>query len=518
MSDTLSAGDQSHHQATTRPGLFIPAVLFLLVFIMAARTPLDTDLMWHLRAGQETLAQGSAVVVDVFSHTRYGATWVNHSWLSQPGIYLLYANGGELVLSAALALLVVVAMLFLYLQMEGHPLLRAFLVIFACLVTAPVWTPRPQITSFVLLALVSYLLWLERYRNIDRLWWLVPLSILWSNLHGGYVLSLMLLGVRIAGEMVDALLAPGQKPLRARLRLVAKLSSIGLLGFLLAAINPNGTAMWLIPFQTVGMGFAQAHIPEWFSPDFHSLVEQPFLWLLLALLATWGLSQRRVDGYTLVSVIFFAGMALISRRHIGPFGIVAVPALSRALIGLSEAYAAPIQRISQALQARFPASPASQRLARPVPPRLRLVLNGFILLLLGLAAAVKLVYANAPELVETGKAAVFPVGAVQFLAERGLEGQLFNDYNWGGYLLYEAPQLLVFVDGRTDLFGDALLFEYGRMMTAGEGWEALLEKYAIGTLLIPPDSILSRVIDARGGWELAYRDETAVVYFKAGGE
>jgi hypothetical protein len=95
MDGVKNDSDQAQPRSTTRPGLFIPAVLLLLVFIMAARTPLDTDLMWHLRAGQATLAQGSPVVVDTFSHTRLGETWVNHSWLSQPGMYLLYANGGE---------------------------------------------------------------------------------------------------------------------------------------------------------------------------------------------------------------------------------------------------------------------------------------------------------------------------------------------------------------------------------------------------------------------------------------
>jgi hypothetical protein len=515
MDGVKNDSDQAQPRSTTRPGLFIPAVLLLLVFIMAARTPLDTDLMWHLRAGQATLAQGSPVVVDTFSHTRLGETWVNHSWLSQPGMYLLYANGGELALSAALASLVVVAMLFVYLQMEGHPLLRAFLVIFACLVTAPVWTPRPQITSFVLFALLSYLLWLERYRGIDRLWWIVPLAIPWSNLHGGYVLGFMLLGVRMAGELLDAVLAPQVKTFRARLRLVGRLALIAVLFFLLAAINPNGVQTWLIPFQTVGVGFSQAHIPEWFSPDFHSIVEQPFMWLLLAILAAWGLSHRRVDGYTLLSVILFAGMALVSKRHFGPFGIVAMPALARALVALVDTYRPLLEAWSGAIKQRFP---AIQRPARPVSPPLRLVLNGLILLLLGLGAVAKLLYANSPEVVAAGKQALFPVGAVQYLDEGGVQGQLFNDYNWGGYILFEAPDLLTFVDGRTDLFGDEILYEYARIMTAGEDWEMLLEDYAIGTLLLQPQSTLAKVVDRHAGWSQAYRDGTAAVYFRVAGD
>ena len=67
------------------------AILFVAVFAMAARTPADTDTWWHLQAGRVTLESGRILQSDVFSHTRQGQPWINHSWLSQIILYLLFS-------------------------------------------------------------------------------------------------------------------------------------------------------------------------------------------------------------------------------------------------------------------------------------------------------------------------------------------------------------------------------------------------------------------------------------------
>ena len=109
---------------------FILAILLILIFIMAARTPLDSDMWWHLRAGEETVNIGQPLTVDTFSHTRNGESWVNHSWLSQVALYLLYHAGGFFGIGLFVALLAVISMALVYLQMDGPPILRAFILIF----------------------------------------------------------------------------------------------------------------------------------------------------------------------------------------------------------------------------------------------------------------------------------------------------------------------------------------------------------------------------------------------------
>lgn len=106
---------------------------------MAARTPLDSDLFWHLRAGEETLRSGRPLLVDLFSHTRAGQPWINHSWLSQVGLALLLRAGGYLALSAVMAGLATLSMLLLYLQCEGPTSLQVFALILAGVVASVVW-------------------------------------------------------------------------------------------------------------------------------------------------------------------------------------------------------------------------------------------------------------------------------------------------------------------------------------------------------------------------------------------
>jgi hypothetical protein len=132
---------------------FYLAIIFCLVFTVATRAPLDTDMWWHLRAGEQTWQTGRPVTVDIFSYTRQGESWINHSWLSQVGMYLIYRLGGFLALGAFVTLLAVISMGFVYAQMEGHPLMRGFVLILASAVAAKVWSPRPQLVSLVLFGL-----------------------------------------------------------------------------------------------------------------------------------------------------------------------------------------------------------------------------------------------------------------------------------------------------------------------------------------------------------------------------
>ena len=121
-------------------------VMLIAVFAMAARTPLDSDMWWHLRDGETTWQTGEVSAIDSFSHTRQGTTWTYHGWLSQITLYLLYRFGSYRAISAGIAILAVLSMGLLNLQMEGNVFIRAVAIILAALVSSVVWSPRPQTT------------------------------------------------------------------------------------------------------------------------------------------------------------------------------------------------------------------------------------------------------------------------------------------------------------------------------------------------------------------------------------
>jgi hypothetical protein len=480
--------------------------VLVLVFAMAARTPLDSDMWWHLRAGEATLQSGRPVLDDAFSFTRAGMAWVNHSWLAQVGMALTYRLGGMIGLSALVAGLASFSLGLVYLQMEGPGLMRAFILVLAAAVAAPVWSPRPQLTSLVLFGALGYLLYLYKWRQVDRLWLLAPLFVLWSNLHGGYVLGLLLIAAMAGGEMLNHLLGVAEPQVLSWGRLL-HLLAWGAAGGLLVVANPNGLAMWSIPFQTVNLAALQTYIPEWAAPDFHQLAQQPFLWLLLATLGVAGLSPRRLDGTDLAGVALFAVLALLARRNFGPFAMLAAPVLSRHLHALL------LERRSAFT--RWPAS--ANHLHSSVDPPMRKSARLFYVLLitvLSLFSLAKLYLVARPEFVEQASRNLYPAGAVAWLKSNRPPGPIFNDYAWGGYLEWNLPEYPVFVDGRTDLFGDDFLRAYVLAYSGEEGWQEILDQYGVNLVVVDSEAGLVNEMHWSLAWRQVFLDEVAVVFIR----
>jgi hypothetical protein len=491
------------------PAKFYLAVILLLIFVVAARTPIDSDLWWHLRAGEETWKSGRPVTVDVFSSTRYGEPWVNHSWLAQVAIYLVFEIGGFLALGAVVAVLATASMWLVYAQMEGHPLLRGFVLVLAISVAAKVWTPRPQMASLVLFGVAGYLLYQYKWKQRDYLWLFIPVFILWSNLHGGYVLGLLLIGAMIAGESLNNLLGfKGQEVLSWKK--IGKLVVWGLVSGLVVVVNPNGLAMWAIPFQTVNVGVLREFIVEWASPDFHEFTLQPFLWLLLGTLGVAGISGRRLDGTDLAGVAGFAYLAFLAQRNFGPFAMVAAPVLSRHLTAGLHNW----QPDFNLNRSRLGQWWVKLSQGGEVSARVRAVLNGVIVALISLAAIVKLFAVASPEKVSSYIEDFYPVEAVRWVEENRPPGWLFNSYNWGGYLMWALRDYPVFVDGRTDLYNDTLLRKYLEVATGQERYAQILDEYHVHLVLIEANSGLARVLGEAEGWKAAYRDDQAVVFVR----
>ncbi len=402
-----------------------------------------------------------------------------------------------------MALLATASMGLVYLQMDGPAILKVFLLVLGSSVAAVVWSPRPQLVSLVILAIVGFVLYLYKWKHKSYLKWLPVVFLLWGNLHGGYPLGFLLIGAMIAGEVFNHLLLDNSA-FTLSWRHIGQLIIWSLVSVLALLINANGLNIWKIPFQTVDVSVLQQFISEWASPDFHQLYQQPFLWLLFATLAAVGLSRRRIDGTELVTVILFAYMSLVARRNFGPFAIVTLPVLSRHLWAALQSWGT---------------SPAEQPLAEAAaandPPRRRprwqRRLNLVIVGILALVAFGKLYAVTSPGIVQTATTSSEPVAAVEWMLANKLHGKLFNEYNWGGYLIWRAPDLPVFVDGRTDLFGDQILGEWLVTVQAGEGWRQVLEKWQVDYVMIDPARPLAKALPG-AGWKLLYTDKQAVLF------
>ncbi len=486
----------------TLPRLVI-AITFIALLAMAVRVPADTDMYWHLRTGQYIVETRSVPATDPFSSTMFGKPWIDVHWLSQVILYATYAWFSTPGLAMLVALLVVLAFVFVWKQMEGGVFLRAFILVLAAATAGVVWTPRSQMATFVFTALLGYVLYLYKWKQVDRLW-LVPLIfIAWVNMHAGYVAGFMLLGTMIVGEIVSMVafkFGSGDSTVhiphpetitRHQLR---KLVLITVLSGVVLVINPFTINTILLPLKTVNIGALQDFIQEWASPNFHELFQQPMLWMLLLTLAAIGWSGRRLDVTDALTLSVFAYISFLARRNIGLFALVCAPILSRHAV------------------AWWAKSPwRSLRLSRGSP-----ILNALILILIVLAAAIKVIVPLLPATQAKAEADILPVDAVNWIVEHRPTGAMFNSYTWGGYLIWRLwPEYPVYVDGRTDLYdNDFLRDDYLDILLARPGFEAKLDRRGIGFVIVEANSLLDTSLLQTARWREAYRDKMAVIYVR----
>lgn len=476
--------------------------LFICLFIvslfgMAVRETLDPDMWWHLKTGESILEQGIPHQ-DIFSFTVPTNEWITHEWLSELLMWLMYRAAGLPGLIIAFACLIGLTYWVLYLSCDGRPYLAAFVTLLAAITSAIVWGARPQIFNLLLTAL--YVLIINRFKEQPArrrwLWWLVPLTAVWANLHSGYLLGVVLLTCYAGGAALDKWFGSRRaEPLSwSDIRLLAVVTAVS---FLAAALNPNGVELWVYPFLTLGSGAMQAYIQEWHSPNFHLAIFWPFVVMLALGPISWILDKERpslTDGL----LFFGTGAAgLLSARHIPLFAIVTAPIIAKYLwIGLADT------AFGRSLQQSEP--PLSKGMA---------MLNWVLLLLAvggTIAWTVQKVEGN-----ETAVAELYPVKAVDFLQSEGwanLPG--YNSYNWGGYLIWH--DIPVFVDGRADVYGDPFLIQYRQAFDALPTWEEPLERFNVAYVLMERGSPLNTVLETHPDWGLLYEDDVAIVFVREG--
>ncbi|KPL74345.1 hypothetical protein ADN00_13670 [Ornatilinea apprima] len=479
-------------------------ICLLLVWIISARAPLDTDMWWHLRAGESTLASGKPLLMDIFSFTRGGEGWMNHSWFSEVLMALAYRGLGYSGLAGWVALTACATMLMVWTRLEGPPLYRAVWLLAAAIFSSLAWAPRPQIMSLLFLAVLEELIETSRQGKPKWLWALPLLFAVWSNLHAGYSLGFILIAAILTGDGLDWLLTGKSLKPASALALWAGLAGLATL------INPNGLNTWRVVFSTVDVQALQQFISEWASPDFHQLDQLLFLLFFLFCTVILVLCKERVSGADLAKFFAFSLLAFYARRNIAPFAVIAAPAAARALHrGLDGLIApgSPLKRVSLAMRQWF------QQANRPQHPfllRARKWLNLGMAAVLGVVGLGKLYSVSHPVMMDRYLSESYPVKAVEWLRSQSDMGNLLNEYDWGGYLIWFARDVPVFIDGRTDLYGDKILGDWIRLVQGGEGADELLERYEIETLLLRPNRPLARLLVAED-WKTVYADDQAVI-------
>lgn len=470
------------------------AILALGLFTMAARGITDPDVWWHLRTGQLIVQNHSLFHTDPYSFTRFGQPWINHEWLSEVLLFGLYRVAGFGGLIAAFATVISATFLLVFVRCSGRPYLASLMTLWGAVTSAPSWGVRPQMLSLLLGSIFLVLLEASEQRP-KLLWWTAPLMLLWVNLHAGYPIGLAFIALFLIGETLEAAIGP--EPWQKSTPRLKQLAMAFGLCLALVALNPNGVQIYWYPFETLRSAAMHRFIHEWFSPDFHDRSYLPLLLMLLALVAGLALLPRCPRLRNLVLLLATVPAALRSIRHIPILVLVIVPVLAE----LAQAW---LQRSGTTRLFRTPLTGTASR---------TLVINLVVLFAFTVLTVFRVRHVVNRQAEAEGKN--FPVAAAAFLQQQHRPEPMLNHYNWGGYFIWKLyPQYRVFMDGRADVYGDALMTDFSACYYLTDNWSKSLQTWGIQTLVLPPDAPLITALRSGPEWEQIYSDSEAVILIK----
>jgi hypothetical protein len=475
--------------------LIIPSIagiiFILLLFTLALSTPstllLDGDTGMHVRTGEYILNNLSVPEHDIFSATVPSRQYVAYEWLSQVCMALVHRVGGLTGIVVLFSFLIAFTyyLLFRILKKENGNIVITILVALLVIAASSVhWLARPHMFSILLFIIWYYILDLYQYKNKNYLYILPLIMIIWVNLHGAFILGFMLCGIYLLGNIIQMLWV--NEPVQNIYKAKAKYIFFIMIFLLIASIlNPNGVKGLLQPLTVISDKFLVNHISEYLSPDFHNSNCFPFQMLLLFMIVILFFSKREKNIIEIALVVLFTAMALYSIRNIPFCAIIIAPVLVR----------------------------HDDSIIYENKPEKGLCVRDCLWLIL-------------PSLIVTGLAvnrnirhqfdeSIKPVYAVEFLKTQNLQGNMFNEYDFGTYIIYSAyPQYKVFIDGRAEMYGPERFKDYYRIQKVRPGWEKILEKYNVNFMIINNDSTLSKFLLADNNWKLIYSDAVSDIFIK----
>jgi len=441
-------------------------LLFLAIAVAAALMPAQADTWWHLRAGQEMWRTHALLTVDTFSHTAAGTYWPNHEWLFEVLLYPVFALGGVALITLVCAVAATAAWAIVWTQIPAPPRVKFLLTAGVLLSAVGTWSPRPQVFSLLLLTATVALVRRRRYR------WLPLIFLVWANLHGAVVIGGVVLAAALAAAVVED---------RSAAR---RLALWGVVTFAATLCTPMGIHFWIAIVQSLGR-IRVLGIDEWAPPPIGDVAMLPFWVAATALIGlTAARGQRllrdeaaRRDGQV---TLCLAALALLppavgAIRNVPPFLLIAVPAIA-ALLHVTP--------------------PETQE--PTTAPRANLVIA--IAAVAASLAIVVVSYARRASHLNWE-----PLPPRSLAALDACDGNLYNRYDEGGYLIWFAPRHRVFLDGRQDPFPPALIEDQRRVERSGN-YDELFRRFRIECAYLPADSVVaSRLVS--DGWRPLYRED-----------
>jgi len=466
----------------------------LMLFIEGFQDP---DFWWHLRVGRWMVDNAKLPSVDLFTFTVPDHVWTDHEYLTEVLMWFIYSAAGTVGLAIVFGLVTWAGFWLIYRQVKRQPFVIVGLgLALGALAGWPIWGPRAQMITFALTCLELY--WIHGYlsgRSRALNFFPVVMAV-WANLHGGWVIGFVWLGVALVAELIGWAWDRSNPAHRRHVRFLAIIGAASLVAVL---ATPHGFSLYLYPFQTQGSVAQQKLIVEWFSPDFHQIYLRPFEAMVFVVIA--GFALRRPSLYQFLLVISGLGLAFQSVRHVALFVAAATPVM----IAVYSDYWNEL------------ATSRGWKLRLPARTLFAAITGGVLVLVLGVTL-LKIYSDVSPAVQQKLDASSYPIGAADWLAAHPEVGtRMYNQYGWGGYLAYRFypdPNRRVFIFGEAELMGDPLLNQYNSVQNLRPDWQSILDQYQVDYIIFNKGEALSNVLATQPEWKLAYQDDVAVIYVR----
>jgi hypothetical protein len=463
---------------------------------------LDADIGWHIRTGEWILDRRQIPHVDLFSFSKPGGQWFAWEWLSEVLFASLHRWIGlkGVVLAAGFTIGTFATLLLRHAVWKGA---NAFVAVAITLLsvgsTSVHFHARPHIFTLFFLTLTLFMIDLDLKQQRKWIWSLIPITVLWTNLHGGFPLLIASLGLVAVGVALEQLLGwrPAEPRWNTPLRYLALATGCGLASL----INPYGYNVHLHIVKYLKDDFIRNNVMEFMAPDFRSEPLLQFKVILFLGLLAAGASLLRRQVIPALMLIFFAHQALQSIRHVTLFVILAAPFIALQLTQLWAYFAARAQRKDTVRLTFDVAQDATSKLVHVTP--------------LPLIFALGLLFLDLPiRWPKNFPSEMFPTALAAEHKELLITTKVLTPDQWGDYLIYQSyPRQRVFFDGRSDFYGGDLGREYLGMLQGRHDWKKLLAKHGFETVLCPPSWPLSSLLKESADWVLV-ADKGASLLFR----
>ena len=478
----------------------------------------DAGTGWHIRNGQLMLQTHAITHVDPFSATISGQPWYAWEWLYDVligAIHSVLGLNGVVFYTAAIMAATFVLVFHLAMRRGGGLLITLFLLVLSLGASAVHFLARPHVLSWLFTViwfevLDSASIATELNKN-RRLFFLPVMMLFWVNVHGGFLLGFVLLGVYLLGGAIEYFSCPERREAIGiwlkRLGLVSGLSVLA------SFVNPYGYKLHIHIYRYLSDRFLMNHVSEFRSPDFHGAAQQCFAVLLLVAITALASARRKPRATHLLVILLAACSGLFAARNL-PASSMLLTLIIAPLLSETVANAAENARVAPSIRAVLSRVRRFSVRMEKLELRFRGHLWMVLIFVLGLWASMHGGRLGSAQLINAYfDDKHFPVEAAETIAKREIREPIFCPDQWGGYLIYRLyPHTKVLVDDRHDLYGDQFFKDYLKVVFVQPDWSKVLDERHVNWVLMPKNSSLGTILEQTPGWKLIYEDGTAVLF------